>query len=272
MMQEYKVNFFKFDGTTTSKLAETEAMLKLCNELREIDPDLYISVTTGTWASPFWLMYGDNIWRGGDDISYYGKGTKREQWITYRDKITYENVVQRGPLYPLNSLMNCGIINAPHGPPADMAFSGEDFVREIRSFFATGTNLQELYIKPALMTDVMWDTLAESVRWSRANADVLVDTHWIGGNPARLEVYGWASWSKNKSILSLRNPDENRRKISIDIGKSLELPPAAAKKYSLKSPWLHDRDKPGVILTAGVEYCFELEPFEVLVFDVSALD
>jgi len=272
MMRQYKVNFFKFDGTSTSKLPETEAMLKLCNELREIDPDLYISITAGAWASPFWLMYGDNTWRGGDDILFYGKGTKRQQWLSYRDKITYENFVQKGPLYPLNSLMVCGIINTPHGPPASMAFSGDDFVQEIRSFFATGTNLQELYIKPALMTDAMWDTLAESVRWSRANADVLVDTHWIGGNPARLEIYGWASWSKNKSILSLRNPDETRRKISIDIAKALELPVAAPKKYSLKSPWLCDSNKPELALTAGVEYNFEMEPFEVLVFDVSALD
>ena len=230
MMTAYKVNFFKFDGTTTSKLAETEAMLKLCNELREVDPDLYRSITAGTWASPFWLMYGDNTWRGGHDMSFYGKGTKREQWITYRDKITYENVVQKGPLYPLNSLMICGIINAPLGPPSRMSSSGEDFIHEIISFFATGTNLQELYIKPSRMTEKAWDTLAESVKWSRANADVLVDNHWVGGNPGRLEVYGWAGWSKDKSVLSLRNPNDKCQKISIDIGKALELPGSAAKQ------------------------------------------
>jgi len=267
MMGGYNVNYFKFDGTSTERLEETEAMLGLCGELREVDPDLYISITVGTWASPFWLMYGDNTWRGELDMSYCGKGTKREQWITYRDRITYENVVQKGPLYPVNSLMICGIINAPKGMPNPMTPSGEDFIHEIRSFFATGTNLQELYIKPARLTERAWDVLAESAKWSRANSDVLVDNHWIGGNPGKLEVYGWAGWSKDKAILSLRNPSDKPGQISIDIGKALELPPGTPRVYSLKSPWRQDANKPSVTLTAGVEHTFRLKPFEVLVFD-----
>jgi len=272
MMQEYNVNFFKFDGTTTEQLEETEAMLRLCDELRSIRRDIHISITAGTWASAFWLLSGDNTWRGGRDMSYYGKGTKREQWITYRDRITYENFVQKGPLYPLNSLMLCGIINAPHGPPNKMTPSGEDFIHEIRSFFATGTNLQELYVKPARLTQRAWDVLAESAKWSRANSDILVDTHWIGGDPAKLEIYGWAAWSKRKGILSLRNPDDCIRRINIDIAKAFELPWAAAKKYSLKSPWRQDSGKSAIILTAGVEYSFQLNPFEVLVFDASVVN
>ena len=35
---------------------------------------------------------------------------------------------------------------------------------------------------------------------------VLKDTHWVGGDPRWLQVYGWASWSQEKSILVLRNP------------------------------------------------------------------
>ena len=162
-------------------------------------------------------------------MSYCGKGTQREQWITYRDKITYENVVQKGPLYPLNSLMICGIINALHGPPDKMSPSGEDFIHEIRSFFATGTNLQELYVKPDRLTQRAWDVLAESVRWSRANSDVLVDTHWIGGDPNQSQIYGWAAWSPRKGILSLRNPDNKPQQINIDIATIFELPPKASK-------------------------------------------
>ncbi len=40
---------------------------------------------------------------------------------------------------------------------------------------------------------------ALSATWSLANAEVLVDTHWIGGDPAKLEVYGYASWSPAKA-------------------------------------------------------------------------
>ena len=81
-----------------------------------------------------------------------------------------------------------------------------DVLAEIRSYFATGTCMQELHIDPTLMTDAFWDALAEAANWSRANADVLADTHWIGGDPAKGEVYGWASWAKRKGILSLAQP------------------------------------------------------------------
>ncbi len=70
------------------------------------------------------------------------------------------------------------------------------FADQVWSYFATGTQLQELYITPSLLNKVKWDTPAQAAKWSRANADVLVDTHWVGGDPTALEVYGWASWNK----------------------------------------------------------------------------
>ena len=113
-------------------------------------------------------------------------------------------------------------------------------VEDIRAFFASGTNCQELYLTPSLLDARTWDALAEAATWSRNNADVLVDTHWIGGDPAKGEVYGWASWSKRKGILALRNPKDEPGQITIDIGKAFELPQGAARQYSLKSPWKDD--------------------------------
>jgi hypothetical protein len=45
----------------------------------------------------------------------------------------------------------------------------------------------------------------------------------------------------------------------------------AAKRYSLKSPWKEDLNKPAVVLSAGENHTFELTPFEVLVFDATPL-
>jgi hypothetical protein len=117
----------------------------------------------------------------------------------------------------------------------------------------------------------MWDVLAEAAKWSRANSDVLVDTHWIGGDPAEGQIYGWASWSKRKGIISFRNPSDKSGAITFDIAKAFELPAGAAQKYILKSPWNDDEDKPEIIVTAGEENTFELEPFKVLVFDATPL-
>ena len=42
-----------------------EALLRLTGEIRVMRPDVYLSITTGTWPSPYWLWYGDSVWRNG---------------------------------------------------------------------------------------------------------------------------------------------------------------------------------------------------------------
>jgi hypothetical protein len=274
MTRDYGVNYFKFDGISSGGTptgaepeyaGDVEALLRMITELRAAKPDLFINVTTGTWSSPYWLWYADSTWRSGNDWSTCGWGSKRQQQITYRDNETYHNVVQRAPLYPINSLMTQGVMFANHGLP-DQA---EGFVEDVHAFFASGTNCQELYLTPSLLDAKAWDALAKAAKWSRDNADVLVDTHWVGGDPIKGEVYGWASWSKRKGIVGLRNPSDKPGTITLDIGKAFELPQGAAQKYSLKSPWKSDAAAPAVELAAGQEHVFELKPSEVLVFDAT---
>jgi len=268
------VSYFKFDGISGSGAptgaepqyaGDVEALLRMITELRKAKPDLFINVTTGTWSSPYWLWYADSTWRSGNDWSTCGWGSKRQQQITYRDNETYHNVVLRAPLYPINSLMTQGVMFANHGLPEEK----EGLVEDIRAFFASGTNCQELYLTPSLLDAQTWDALAEGATWSRDNADVLVDTHWIGGDPIKGEVYGWASWSRRKGIIGLRNPSDKPGRIALDIGNAFELPEGAAQKYSLKSPWKSDAAMAAIELSAGQEHTFELKPFEVLVFDVN---
>jgi len=265
-VDQYNVNFFKFDGVAANLLDETEALLRLCRELYSISDQMYISLTTGTWASPFWLLHADSIWRGGGDMGFHGKGSKREQWLTYRDKLTYQNMVKAGPLYPLNSFMNQGIAHAIWGT-ANLPGNSAEFAHEVYSFFGIGTSLQELYISHGRMTEEMWDILAEGAKWSRKNSDVLIDTHWVGGNPDKLEVYGCASWRNNRAIVMLRNPDDKSQTITLDIREALELPPFADTKYTFKSAWQRDVKKQSWILKAGDPHTFELAPFEVLVLE-----
>merc|ERR1719272_1792845 len=108
-----------------------EAMLGMCKDLRvattsrnakrkhiankedsEKDKDsIWINLTTGTWASPFFLFFADSIWRGGGDIPSGGDFlpdafqdpqnpgqmirpkedglTRRQRWIRWRNLIVY---------------------------------------------------------------------------------------------------------------------------------------------------------------------------------------
>lgn len=72
--------------------------------------------------------------------------------------------------------------------------TGQHFINEVRSAFGSGTMLQELYITPNFLTPSQWDALAESILWARSQMDTLVDSHWVGADPANGEVYGWAAW------------------------------------------------------------------------------
>jgi len=212
------------------------------------------------------LLYVDSTWRGGADHSFSGKGSARQRWINYRDTQTYNRVVRAGPLYPLNALMLHGIIYATNAQNLGTT-SDQDFADEVHSYFGTGTQLQEMYITPGLLNAQNWDDLAEAAKWSRANADVLVDTHWIGGSPVRNEVYGWAAWTPRKGILVLRNPDEVAASFAGDVKQLFELPEGAAKTFRLGSPWKKDRGTPAIELRAGQPHTFSLQPFQVLTLE-----
>jgi hypothetical protein len=270
-IRQYGVNQFKIDGTgnVNSVLPGSEfdsdfqAAISLMSEWRAARPGIFINLTTGTYPSPFWLQFADSIWRGDDDHSFAGVGSWRERWITYRDGATYRGIVQQGPLFSLNSLMLHGLIYARHAEHLKTD-PEKDFANEVHSYFGSGTQLQEMYITHSLLSEQDWNTLAEAAKWSRNNADILVDTHWVGGAPEKLEVYGWAAWSPRKGILTLRNPSDKVQSLGIDVGEVFELPARAARKFRARSPWYEDPKSEAISLVVGEKHAFTLKPFEVL--------
>jgi hypothetical protein len=165
--------------------------------------------------------------------------------------------------------MTQGVAYSRQGPAGDPTFTSAGFRDDVRAFFGSGTDLQELYIQPGKLTDADWRVLAEAAKWSRANADVLVDTHWLGGDPSKREVYGFASWSPRKGIVMLRNPDEHVHKFALDVGSAFELPGGSATTYSLHSPWSEDAGTPELTAVAGSPVRPELQPFQVIVLDAT---
>ncbi|MEO6924703.1 MAG: enterotoxin, partial [Bryocella sp.] len=234
---------------------------------RQAKPTIFINLTTGTTASPFWVFYADSIWRSGNDHSFVkGPGSWRQRWITYRDAQTFQNIVERGPLFPLNSLMLHGIIYAREAKHLTDD-PGNDFADEVHSYFGTGTQLQELYITPSLLTKDNWDTLATAAKWSRAHASTLVDTHWIGGDPAKGEVYGWAATGAHESILTLRNPTDHAQSYTLNPAKTFDL---HAATLTLRSVWQDTRHPaiPSQTTASTKPLTVALAPFQVITFEV----
>ncbi len=279
MIRENHVNFFKFDGMGQGGEPtgageefsdDISAILELSKDLHKEKPDVYISATAGTWPSPFWLMTTDSIWRQGGDSGHEGKGDSRQTWLNFRDIKCYERIVQMGPLYPLNSLMLHGILigDREGRAPAGMVLNEKSVADEIWTFFGSGTCLQELYISPGVMSEIMLDTLAEAANWSRANSKTLIDSHWIGGSPRAEEVYGWASWQEGKGIIVLRNPSEKSQSYSITLNDALEYPHDLETQFELKSIYPKNRELNRSTLSNNGEFKITLEAFETIVLEL----
>jgi hypothetical protein len=272
LLRRYGINQFKFDGTgSPDKVtpgsefdSDFAAAMALIGELRKAQPGLFINLTTGTWPSPFWLQTADSIWRGGEDHAFLGAGSNRERWMTYRDADAYGGIVRQGPLFPLNSVMLHGIIYARHAQGlADDP--GADFADEVWSYFASGTGLQEMYVSPDLLTPGDWDELAAAARWARARAEVLRDSHWIGGDPARSAPYGWASWSPRRAVIAVRNPAAVGQRMRLDLAEALELPRGAARRWRVTTPRSGAKPRHW---SADSAVSIGLRPFEVQVWDL----
>ncbi len=267
----FGVNHFKFDGTGSPNKqfpgsnfgSDFDAAIDLISHLRKAQNDLFVNLTTGTWPSPFWLLIADSIWRGGSDHAFAGVGSWRQKWITYRDGQTFNGIVKKGPLFPLNSLMVHGIIFAEHANHLNDD-PENDLLSELVTYFASGTQLQELYVTPNLLSSSNWDDIAKLAIWSKDNQSILIDSHWVGGDPMKLEVYGWASWKDQNSIVTLRNPSDKPQSYSVDIADILELPSDAKGKWKATS----SLGKPiKVECVIGKSKVVDLGPFEVIVLE-----
>lgn len=275
LIKNQNITMFKLDGTGNADkvivgsqfTSDFDAAIHLIEDMRKASDHLYINLTTGTQATPSWLFYADSIWRGGDDVNYYGPGSKVQQWLTYRDAETYRSVVLKGPLFPLNSLMLHGIVYAKQAKNLQQE-TENDFADQVWSYFATGTQLQEMYITPELMNTNNWDTLASAANWARDNQKVLFDTHWIGKDPTKLGVYGWAGWTQDKSIITLRNPSDKQQVYYLDLQNDLELPAKANSNFTIHIDYNSQSHapKPAVIDKTAM---ITLEPFETVVMSLT---
>ena len=256
MIDRYDFRFFKFDGISAQASAigpdegtrgeeNAEAIISIERAVRQKRPDIFLNTTVGTWASPFWFHFTDAVWRQEGDYGEAGdQGTDRERWITYRDRLVYQNFIQRSPVCPINTLMTHGFILSRWGAVSkNMDYDG--IVREMRCAFACGSGMVELYNDYKLMDEIkdnqgnagaLWKNLAECIKWQQEQADVLPDAHWVGGNPwdgKKANVYGWAAWNGKKSVLTLRNPSASAQSFTTTLREALEIPSYVRGKITL---------------------------------------
>lgn len=236
--KDFNIGYFKWDGFLLacnepdhghlpgvySRKALIDTYVHMMNSVRKINQDIFINITVGSWLSPWWLQYADCIWMQGEDYAYaedVPSTNPREKSITYRDAVLWDNFQNQKLLFPMSSLMTHGIIKGRLNMLGGKNEALDSFTNEVMMYFGRGVMMWELYISPDLLSDAEWDAISNSLKWVKANKDVLSKTKMILGNPLKREPYGYLHLTKEKGIVLLRNPYVEEQKVSFKIDKSI---------------------------------------------------
>ncbi len=238
-VKDHGVSFFKWDGIQFScsepdhghpvgiysRRAVMQSVVDKCDAVRAINPDVYLNITSGTWLSPWWLLYANQIWMQGYDYGFANTPSisKRDAAMTYRDYVLWDDFKHHDNWFPIANLMTHGIIKGNLQKLGGEKEPLDKFTNNALLYFARGVSMYELYISPDILTDDEWKSISQSLKWAKDRFDILKNTFYEGGNPAEQEAYGYVHFKGNKGIIAARNPyiDSQILKIKLDLALGL---------------------------------------------------
>jgi len=212
-----------------SRRAVMEAVADLCRAVREIRPDVYLNITSGTWLSPWWVMYANQIWMQGMDHGYADvpSVSPRDAAITYRDLVLHDDFAKNDFWFPIANLMTHGIIKGR----LEMLGGDEEpldkFTNESLLYVARGVSMWELYVSPDVLTDGEWSAMSRSMHWARDRFPVLAQTEMIGGDPGKRETYGYVHFRGSRGVIAARNPWIGPGKLTVELARAAGFDPEA---------------------------------------------
>lgn len=223
-----RLNDSKYDELKSYYLAVgTERMMRIFQNMAEVNPEVYIVISNGAYLSPWWLMHVDAVWmiNAGDAA----RGSDRTSELVYRDGVYHNIWAKEKTHYPMNSLFN-------HEPKKVSSKESKDSFRKyLYMNMSRGTGFVELYLKTFKLEDYDWDVLAESMLWVEDVFPTFLRSRMHGGDPKQQEVYGFTAWDKTRGYISIHNPGDQTQTYSITLDRKFGLIPGRAK-YQLSSP------------------------------------
>jgi len=233
------VGYYKWDGIQFScsepnhghpqdiysRRAVMESLIDLARAVRAENKDIFLNVTSGTWLSPWWVKYANTIWMQGSDYSYADVPSisLRDGAITYRDSVLFDGLVRQDSWFPIANLMTHGLIKGHLQMLGGKEETLDKFTTEVLLYFARGIEMWELYISPDVLSEAEWDALAQGIRWAKDRFEILKWTDMVGGNPDKLEPYGFLHFAGPKGILAVRNPGMETMPMSLILSGSYGL-------------------------------------------------
>ena len=255
-----------------SRRAVMESVIDKCDAVRKIDSSAYINVTSGTWLSPWWVQYANQIWMDAADYAFSDVPSlnRRDNAMTYRDYALYDDLKIRKLWFPVANLMTHGIIK---GRLEDISKEGEPFDRFTNNavlYFARGVTMWELYISPDILTEKEWNVLSQAIKWAKDKQDVMELTFMQGGNPALGESYAYMHFKGNKGVIAARNPkiEDDTLRLTLKPEEGLD---ENAANLVVEQVYPYRQILPQ-IYGAGSTITIPLDGFETAIFHVYPLD
>ena len=186
------------------------AEMRILDSVHQTDPDVFSTITSHMWLSPWWLAHADTVWINTSD---FGENLTapafepRERSITYYDEFLYQHFHENHIQFPLNAIMTHGIIDGRRrrlGGETEPLLTWAD---NAMFYLGRGVRMRELYLSPNLLSDEHWDLLGQSLRWAESRDPVFLagPGEMGGGDPARGQAYWFHNWSDTAEIFALRN-------------------------------------------------------------------
>jgi hypothetical protein len=279
------VRYFKWDGIQFScsdpthghpvgifsRRAVLESLIDKCVAVRAQSPEVYLNITSGTWLSPWWVQYANQIWMQGADYGYADvpSFSKRDAAMTYRDLVLYDDFSRQGYWFPIANLMTHGIIKGNLERLGSAEEPLEKFTDDALLYFARGISMYELYISPDLLTDGEWNAISRSMLWARDRFPILSRTEMVGGDPGKREPYGYVHFKGRRGIIAARNPwiRPNSLAVHLDAAYGLEKGTSSlVLERVYPSRWISPK-----LYSAGDRAVVPLDGFETAVYEIYPL-
>lgn len=218
--------------------ANTDNFIRVLEALRRAKPDIFL-FNTG-WYSPWWLQWYDAVFSAGADYNFHLRCCPTfstcSALCTWRDAVVRGNLVQWSPYFPLSSLMHVSPINHWwHAWNARYKERLDRFTDYVIMSYLRGSQMTEVYLNIAALTDQHRDALASVMNWAAANDEVLLaGTRFIGGDPLAGDVYGYAHFAPDgRGLVAVRNPHVEPADFDLALDESSGTP-TDAKGLSAK--------------------------------------
>lgn len=279
------VGYFKWDGIQfsssepgsghavgyLSRRAAMESVIAKCKAVRAVNPNEYLNITSGTWLSPWWLQYANQIWMQGQDYGYADVPSvnERDAAITYKDFVLYDDFHNQDVWFPLSNMMTHGVIKGNLE-----RLGGEDdpldkFANDAVFYFGRGVSMYEMYISPDLLNPQEWKVLSKSLAWAKERFSVLNKTYMEGGDPTKGETYSYVHFKNDSGIIAARNPVMQQQSITFKLDPAKGMADSACSlvlERTYPTHWISPN-----LYAAGATITLPLQGYEAAIYEVYPL-